>query len=129
MMDDDKELRYAQYTAIKDEHHIDTMCLCRKYTRKGIIYYTPSHILHEKYHCIDEYVKYIKRFCVKSDEFSRTFFYGDFCMLNWDFFNEYNALDGYFYIAMIYLGYEFKIQKYQREKMLVFKARYTGPKR
>jgi hypothetical protein len=39
---------------------------------------------------------------------------------------EYNALDGYFYIAMIYLGYEFKKIKDGKYHFLVFKAKSHG---
>ena len=123
---DDKDLRYSKYTEIKDEFHIDTMSLCKKYKRKGIIYYYPSYIKYEKYHCIDEYVKYIKQFCIKSRYYSGIHFYGDFWLCNKEFFEEYNALDGYFYIAMIYLGYEFKIIAKGCYHFLVFKAKSHG---
>jgi hypothetical protein len=123
---DDIELRFSRYTEIKDEYHIGTMGICKKYKRKGVIYYNPSGILYEKYHCIDVYVKYIKQFCIKSKFYSSIYFYGDFWLCNKDFFEKYNALDGYFYIAMIYLGYEFKIKKSGSYHYLVFKAKSHG---
>ena len=76
-------------------------------------YYVCGLLLGNKYKCIDEYVKIIKVYGQSSEKMNPDIhnLYLKFRRYNESFFDKHNGYEGPFYIAMIYLGFQFKIRK------------------
>lgn len=86
-------------------------------------YWVSDLLLGTKYICIDEYIKIIKTHGIRCKNMNLDpNLYWKFRNHNNDFFDIHNGYEGPFYIAMIYMGFDFKI--FRNKKTMAFAIKY-----